>query len=147
MVVGAVRPSCLLLLVATLAACDNGAGTGQGVASFAGPGVRPPPPVAVTPVSAYGTVTALGSVSVNGVRYDTSGAIVTVQGRPATPSDLRVGDVVLVVGRLYEGGNQGVADRLIEKDIVRGPIGSIDATRPTLTPAISTGASCFRPPT
>jgi hypothetical protein len=118
--------SCFLLLVATVAGCEDGAAPGQLPLIDR---TRAPPPVPVMAVVAYGTVTALGSVSINGVRYDTSGTAVTIHGRPGTQADLHVGDVVLVAGRLHEGGLQGVADRIFKTDAVRGPIGSIDSKR------------------
>jgi hypothetical protein len=69
---------------------------------------------------------------VNGVPYDTTRASVWVDGRAAHASDLRVGDVVLVLGRLNHGGTAGTADRIHVSSVVRGPIEAIDTARGSL---------------
>jgi hypothetical protein len=77
---------------------------------------------------AYGAITALGSVFVNGVRYDTSQAAFTIDGRSGTERDLAVGDVVLVAGSLNGGSTtQGTADTIVFDDAVEGPVDSIDS--------------------
>ena len=56
-----------------------------------------------------GPVTAFGSVVVNGVRYDTSGANFTVDGQLATQADLAVGDMIIVKGSIDDDNTNSVA--------------------------------------
>ena len=49
-------------------------------------------------VTSTGTITAFGSVFVNGVEFSTSGATIVRDGNPATETNLRVGMVVTVNG-------------------------------------------------
>lgn len=55
--------------------------------------------------STSGSITSFGSIYVNGVRYDTSNASITIEDKAATESDLRVGMMVHVI----EDGNGGAA--------------------------------------
>jgi hypothetical protein len=48
-------------------------------------------------------------VIVGGVHYSTSGATITVDDQPGVESDLRVGQVVRLEGRLDASGTTGVA--------------------------------------
>ncbi len=105
-----------------LAACGGGSGT-----NIAGIDRTGTPAIA-----AYGTISAFGSVVVNGVHYDTSGATITINGDPGTQADLAIGDVVLVKGTLDSGGAKGVAASVSFDPNVEGPITSIDLTANTL---------------
>ena len=110
----------VFLFAAIVAAgCDRESRT----AGIDGTGVR-------SPVAAfsYGRVASFGSVWVNGVRYDTSGATFTINGGPGSLADLDVGDVVLVVGRFDPETSEGQADRVIFDHVLEGPIGAIDAS-------------------
>jgi hypothetical protein len=73
-----------------------------------------------------GTITGFGSVHVNGVRYVTSGATFVVDDQPGSESDLRVGQVVRIEGKLDASGTTGTATRVIFDDEVEGPVQSID---------------------
>lgn len=85
-----------------------------------------------TPVTtAFGPVTAFGSVVVNGVRYDTTNAQFRVDDNPGSQSDLAVGDVVLVRGTVDSNGTTGTATSVFFDDLVQGPIGAIDAAAGT----------------
>ena len=75
---------------------------------------------------AVGPVTAFGSVIVNGIRYDTSAAVFTVDGQPASQSDLAVGDMVVVKGTIDDDNSNAVADSVDFDDNVEGPVSSID---------------------
>lgn len=85
-----------------------------------------------TPVMAIGAITGFGSVHVNGVRFDTSGATVTLDGQPGTESQLHVGQVVRIEGRLNADGRSGRASSVDFDDAVEGPVQSVDATAGTL---------------
>jgi len=77
-------------------------------------------------ITATGTITGFGSVHVNGVRYVTTGATFTIDDNPGAESDLRVGQVVRVEGRIEQDGVTGTATRVIFDDEVEGPVQSID---------------------
>ena len=80
------------------------------------------------PVATYGTVTAFGSVWVNGVRYDTSRATIKVDDQIATERDLHVGDVVRVIGtQPVACCAAAAADSLDVKHALIGPVSSVDA--------------------
>lgn len=116
------KPSKILLVLGTafVVACGGG---GSRVAGIDGGGS--PAPVVINVVS-QGTITGFGSVIVNDVRYDTSGATITVDGSPGVESDLTVGQVVVVEGTLDSSGTTGTATRVTFDDAVEGPIESID---------------------
>ncbi|MCS6946969.1 MAG: DUF5666 domain-containing protein, partial [Steroidobacteraceae bacterium] len=72
-----------------------------------------------------GTITGFGSIYVNGIRFETRGATITKDNAPAQESDLRVGQVVNVRGRIDNRGG-GTAESITQSDNVKGPIASID---------------------
>jgi hypothetical protein len=72
------------------------------------------------------TIASFGSVVVNGIHYETNAATITVDGQPATQSDLRVGQVVSMVAELEDGAASGTASSVSFDDNVEGPIQSID---------------------
>jgi hypothetical protein len=65
---------------------------------------------------------------VNGIHYDTDGAVITIDGATATQGDLRDGQVVSVTGELKDGESSGTATAVTFDDNVEGPIASIDDT-------------------
>jgi hypothetical protein len=77
-------------------------------------------------VTATGAISGFGSVHVNGVHYVTTGATITLDDNPGTESDLRVGQVVRIEGRIDQDGVNGTATRVIFDDEVEGPVQSID---------------------
>ncbi|MHB8415441.1 MAG: DUF5666 domain-containing protein [Acidiferrobacteraceae bacterium] len=72
-----------------------------------------------TGISAYGPIQRFGSIFVNGVEYPLTGARITVDGRPANRSALRLGQVVLV--RAVLRGNLQVSSVAV-RHAVQGPI-------------------------
>ena len=75
---------------------------------------------------AQGPINGFGSVIVNGIRYSTGGAAITIDGRPGTESELKVGQVVRVEATLDAGGTTGTAKTITFDDDVEGPVQSID---------------------
>lgn len=74
----------------------------------------------------YGTITAFGSVWVNGVRFDTAGATFKLDDNNVAQSDLRVGMVVRVDGRIDDGR----AITVTVDDAVKGRVEQVlDASR------------------
>ncbi len=72
-----------------------------------------------------GPITAIGtnSITVNGVSFSTSNAHITVNGRPGVASDLKVGQVVTVKGRV--SGTKGTASQIVFSSDLLGPVTSI----------------------
>src|SRR6267143_3419344 len=91
----------LLLFGSLFALANCGGGTG-------GAGVT----------GSFGTITAFGSVFVNGVEFSTSGATIVLDDNPAAESNLRVGMVVTVSGS--RSGSSGSATRIDVDDAVKG---------------------------
>ncbi len=104
-------------IVAVLGACDAG---GNNVAGIDGSGA----PIAAN--VSTGTIDGFGSVIVNGVRYDTSLAAITVSGDVSNESDLGVGAYVTVLGQVNQDGISGTAAQIIFQPNVVGVISSIN---------------------
>jgi hypothetical protein len=114
----------LALVAAPLYGCGGGGGDSS-IAGIDGTGAPAPGPAAAA--QSFGTITAFGSVFVNGVRFETDNASVLIDGVSGTQADLAVGDVVLVTGSLDDGtGSSGIADAIIFDDAVEGPVGTVD---------------------
>ena len=109
-----------------LAAC----GGSTTVAGIDGGGALPPP--VATTITSQGAITGFGSVIVNGVRFETSGAVITVDGEPATEADLAVGQIVTIQGTVEPDGVNGTANTIVFDDAVEGPIQSLDVAANTM---------------
>lgn len=111
-----------LLLLVFLTSC--GAGRKSAV-SLANGGIGG------TGIISYGSITAMGSITVNGVRFDTSDAAIMVAGEEqgvgdqAVQSYLGVGNVVRVEGRTSADGTSVIATRVVLSDSVQGPVESV----------------------
>ncbi|MDH4125666.1 MAG: DUF5666 domain-containing protein [Gammaproteobacteria bacterium] len=96
---------------------------------ISGPGITPNlPPWSDEPISAHGVNTGYAAVVVNGVNYGYSHAIVTVNGRAGTVSELRRGQVLIVRGQTVSGNFSATADRIDYDARVIGPVESIGAS-------------------
>ncbi len=115
-----------LMLVATLIfmmACGGGGASSSGGIGGSG----------FTAVS-VGSVSAIGSITVNGVRYETTGAAVTRDdGASFAEADLRRGLVVEVNGQVNADGVNGTATTVTVLTAVQGPVDQIDAATSSLT--------------
>jgi Domain of unknown function (DUF5666) len=114
----------LMLLVA--------AGCGGGGSGDPGGGNPPPGGGIVRTGFAVGPIANFGSVIVNGVRYTTTGATITVDDSPGVESDLRVGQVVRIRGELDAGLTTGTASQINFDDSVEGPVQSINVAGSSL---------------
>ncbi len=122
------KPPLLLgsLVLFAISACGGGGYGGQG-------GDSPPPSGGIVRTGmAVGPIATFGSVVVNGVRYSTAGATITVDDSPGTESDLRVGQVVRIRGELDAGLTTGTASSVSFDDNVEGPVQTIDAAGSSL---------------
>jgi len=78
------------------------------------------------PTTTVGTVSGFGSVFVNGVEFETTGARIVMDDNPnATEDDLRIGMVVKVEGRVNDDGITGKADRILFDADLDGPVTSV----------------------
>jgi hypothetical protein len=88
-------------------------------------------------INSVGTITALGSIVVNGTEFDTSNAVIIVEGEEIGVGDdivldnLDIGMVVTVEGTVSEDDGSAVADRVIYNDNVEGPVESITVVNTT----------------
>jgi hypothetical protein len=110
------------LLAVGLGACSSGAGTSMPASSAKANAQR----------VAIGSITGFGSVHVNGVKFETTSAKITVNGQAAMQTDLKVGDVVAVHGHHDDSSGQDMADSIEFHDNVQGPVSMIDMTAGTL---------------
>ena len=117
----------LVAIVIFMMACGGGGGGGGGGVSggIGGSGF--------TAVS-VGSVSATGSITVNGVRYQTTGAAVNRDdGASFSEADLKVGLVVEVNGQVNADGVNGTATTVTVLTAVQGPVDQIDPTTNSLT--------------
>jgi len=113
------------LLVGSLAALIAACGGGGGGGMVAGVGIGG------SGITSVGLVTAVGSITVNGVKFDTQGAAVTVDGAGGQDSDLKVGLVTTVTGTLNSDGVTGKATRVDVENELKGTLDSAPAITPT----------------
>lgn len=119
--------ACLMLLAT--AGCGGGGGGGSDDQG----GNNPPPAGGIVRTGfAIGPIANFGSVIVNGVRYSTTGAAITVDDSPGVESDLRVGQVVSISGQLDASLTTGTASQISFDDNVEGPVQSINTVAGTL---------------
>jgi|TARA_B100000315_G_scaffold124126_1_gene114095 hypothetical protein len=117
-----------------LQGCGGGSG-GSGVSATITPvsAAVTPGPVPLTPlfiqpepISTHGVVSALGSIRVNGVTYDTGNATISVNGGWGSVSDLKLGHIVTLIGEINTDGSTGTASSIEQNATIIGPVGSID---------------------
>jgi len=112
----------LALLYCLLLTSCNGCGDGGGGSSmWAGGGIDG------SGIISSGMVSAIGSIVVNGTRFDTSEAEIIVNGVQGVGDDfvlanLDIGRVVTVEGTISQDGLNVTADRVVYSDNVAGPV-------------------------
>jgi hypothetical protein len=107
-----------ILALALIAGCGSSASLGGGIAGTS---------AVVAPITGF------GSVIVGGIEFDTRGALVTIEGDPATVGDLKLGMVAAVRGVVDTSGARGVAQRIAVEHLAEGPLNAIDTASGTLT--------------
>lgn len=126
------RTSAWAALSATLAAVVVLAACGGGGADA--PAGTTPPTSTATSVYASGPVTGFGSIILNGVRFDDSGAAITDDdGRAMAESEIHLGFQVEIEGRPGSDDGHGFAHAIHVHSALIGPVGAIDTTAGTLT--------------
>jgi hypothetical protein len=114
------RHTLLALLCAALISCGGGGGTSAPpIGGIQGSGI------------ALGVITGFGSIFVNGIEFSTSGAQIRIEDQSGTESQLKIGQVVLVRGRIDSGGRTGTANSVDFNDNVEGPIDSLSIAAAT----------------
>lgn len=103
-----------LSALALLAACGGGGGDGTTEATVVGP------------------ISAFGSIVVNGLHLDDSGASISIDDETGTHEQLRLGMVVQVQARIRADGS-GVASQVRYNDCIEGPIVAVNRVQNTLT--------------
>ena len=108
------------ILIAELAIVSCGGSSGGGSASGG---------IGGTGIFSSGRISANGSVVVNGVQYDTDGAIIIMDGETVSDdSMLKVGMIVEIEGTVNDDGVTGSANEVRFDDSVEGPVDAIDLT-------------------
>lgn len=110
-------PVLLMILVMAMAGCSGGGGGST-------------TPASGKPVVSKGVITKLGSIYVNGVRYDTSSAAINMED-PAD-SALKVGMVVTVKG-IFSDSSNAQATNITFSDNLKGPIAEFNNNAGTMT--------------
>jgi|TARA_B100002003_G_scaffold200358_1_gene191646 hypothetical protein len=111
----------------------GGSGGSNGSAAYSpnyaplNPAYVPLTPLGPEPISTHGVISALGSIRVNGVIYDTANATVTVNGHSGVVSDLRLGHIVTLAGEINADGSTGTATTIHQNASIIGPVDSIDS--------------------
>ncbi|MBI3776364.1 MAG: hypothetical protein HY273_12590 [Gammaproteobacteria bacterium] len=129
-----------LLAVFMLAGCAGGGETGTGAG-----GKNPlPTPIPTPPPDGHpdnfpakkdlsiGAITALGSVWVNGVEFNTSTTTVTLDGVPVPVASLGIGMMAAIKGTIDADLVSGYADDIVVKKLVKGLVTAVDSLRFTV---------------
>ena len=118
----------LIVAVMTAAGCGGSSGGGDSVSP---PPVSPPPPpppsggIIRTGVAvSIGPIEAIGSVTVNGITYNTDSADIFDDGQLRNLSDDDVGKTVVVTGTIDDDNTNAVAATVTIDDAVEGPVTS-----------------------
>lgn len=80
-----------------------------------------------------GPVTGFGSVFVNGIEFDTTGATITLNGVRSQEADLQVGQIVTVMGTINDARTAGSAMHIVFENDSRGTVEAIDLVAQSLT--------------
>jgi hypothetical protein len=120
----------IAVMAATTVSCTGGGTGGTGISGGTGG----------TGLS-YGTLTAFGSVFVNDVEFNTSGAAITLNGASGSGAHggLKIGMVVRVRGTIDAGGTTGTAVSVAYTDDTKGPVSSITAIDATTSDVMVLG--------
>ncbi len=114
----------IMALFGTLTSC--GGGDGSDVAGIGGTGIR-----------TAGTITAFGSIFVNGIEFETGLAAISLDDNPGAENQLRLGMVVVVDGTVDAGGTTGTAINVSFDDEVQGPVTDIVTDPRNLTKTLT----------
>ena len=119
----------LIVAVLTAAGCGGGGGGGDSVSPppTTNPPTTPPPSGGIVRTGVavgVGPIEAIGSVTVNGITYNTESAEVRDDGQLHNLSDDDVGKTVVVTGTISNDNTNAVAATVTIDDAVEGPVTS-----------------------
>jgi len=120
------------LLAAGMVACGGGGGDGSGSNPGSGGGGATRPGGIDGVGHVRGAVTGFGSIIVNGVKFSTTSATFRIEDSPGSESELEVGDVVEIEGKISDDGTTGTADTVSYNDSVEGPVSDVSLATGTL---------------
>jgi len=121
------------VLAAGLVACGGGGGDDNSQNPPPGGGGNPPPTGGIDGVGkAKGAITGFGSIIVNGIKFSTTGASFRIEDSPGSESELEVGDVVEIEGRISDDGTTGTAQTVSYNDSVEGPVSDVSLATSTM---------------
>jgi hypothetical protein len=115
----------LIVIFSLIPACGGGGGTQVAVTPGGGGSGTS------VPIIAFGPISGLGSVIVNGVTYDDSKARVTIEDGDDDGTGLKVGMVVQLKGNVNKDGVTGEANEIESGAELRGPVESVNPTAKT----------------
>ncbi len=102
----------LFVTISVALSCGAGGGDIAATGGMSGTGIS------------QGSVSAFGSIFVNGTEWDVSTASIEIDGSPANETDLRLGMVVQITGTFSADGLSGTAYSVFFDDSIEGPIAS-----------------------
>lgn len=109
----------IFMLTAGLAFAVVACGGGDQLAGIEGTGDKIDKGVAAGPVESF------GSIYLNGVRFDTRTAEITINGRRATEGALELGMLVRVEGEVEPKADQGVAEKVTYDRVLKGHVETV----------------------
>ena len=118
-----------IVAISLLVGCSGSVDISPSVNAGPFPPVQPPVTTITEPLSAIGAISSFGSITVNGVRYETNATDVLINGQLATISDLELGQFVVLEGVIEVDNPRGRATRVTHEATVIGPVDNIDAGR------------------
>jgi hypothetical protein len=80
-----------------------------------------------------GPIAEFGSIVVNGIELDTTGAVVTIEGDPAEVADLRLGMFVFVRATVPPSSTTGRAQRIASDHVLEGPVDGVNVAAGTFS--------------
>lgn len=101
----------VLLCSSLLSACDGGSSSSK-----------------TRPINSSGTIETLDSITVSGIRYETDGATVDINGEAASISQLKEGQYVALNGIASASALNGIAEHVDYEAHLIGPVESIEAS-------------------
>ena len=121
------------VLAAGMVACGGGGGGDGSNPPPGNGGGNPPPAGGIDGVGRVkGAITGFGSIIVNGVKFSTTSAAFKIEDSPGSESELEVGDVVEIEGRISDDGTTGTAETVTFNDSVEGPVSDVSLATSTL---------------
>ena len=120
------RPGSAVVLGLILTACGGGGGGSGGGGALGSSGAGGNGTGAA--LSTSGSISAFGSIFVNGNHFNVASAAITIDDETATESDLRVGQSAVVRGTAAVGGALAMATSVEVRSRVVGAVASVDAT-------------------